>query len=178
MLPSKEPNVKRLQALFSCNAKLGKLYWKVRPSANSYVHAGDEAGHLEQYHGYIRVSISDRRYRVHRILWILYTGKPIPDGMFIDHINGNRGDNRRKNLRIATARSNQQNRCDQREFHNISKRPSGKFRVQINIGGVNTCCGQFETVEAAVIARDKILCSKKLKTARAKPNRVPSKRKR
>ena len=61
-------------------------------------------------HGYCYVCFNGRRVAYHAIVWILSTGKDIPQGMEIDHINGNEIDNRIENLRIVTRRENQQNR--------------------------------------------------------------------
>lgn len=58
--------------------------------------------------GYIKVSIFGRNYFAHRLVWF-YVNKVWPEKQ-IDHINGNRIDNRICNLRECTASENQQNR--------------------------------------------------------------------
>ena len=47
--------------------------------------------------GWIIISINHRKYQAHRLAWIYYYGI-IPQGI-IEHINGNRSDNRIENLR-------------------------------------------------------------------------------
>lgn len=89
------------------------LRWKVdrhRKSATKSVlnRAGDQAGNLCRRYGYCIVRFEDKNLRVHRIIWEIHNGK-IPEGLFIDHINGKRSDNRIYNLRLVDTRMNAQN---------------------------------------------------------------------
>jgi hypothetical protein len=70
--------------------------------------AGKEAG-TQVYSGHILVAVGGRQYMAHRIIWHMMIGD-IPEGMSIDHINGNSSDNRLQNLRLATHKQNMQNR--------------------------------------------------------------------
>lgn len=63
---------------------------------------GDVAGSLTL--GYIIISINNKPYRAHRLVW-LYVYGAFPENM-IDHINRVKSDNRLCNLRIATRREN------------------------------------------------------------------------
>lgn len=67
--------------------------------------------------GYFRISIQRKRYYNHRIAWLLMTGK-WPKS--IDHINGNKTDNRWVNLREVTQEQNTKNQ-------KISKRNKSGF---------------------------------------------------
>ena len=47
-------------------------------------------------------------YKIHRAIWETFVG-PIPEGYEIDHINGNRSDNRLCNLRCVSHKENMNN---------------------------------------------------------------------
>lgn len=59
--------------------------------------------------GYITVWFNGKNDYMHRVIWEFVNG-PIPEGMVVDHINGDRSDNRLVNLRLATPSQNAQNR--------------------------------------------------------------------
>lgn len=60
--------------------------------------------------GYYILKFKTKQYKVHRILWILYNQKSIPDDYFIDHIDGNTTNNSKDNLRLVTSSENMYNR--------------------------------------------------------------------
>lgn len=56
--------------------------------------------------GYVQARYLNRYYAVvHRMIWEHVHG-PIPDGMQINHINGNKSDNRIQNLELVTQSEN------------------------------------------------------------------------
>ena len=58
---------------------------------------------IEPYH-----RVGSKRTMFHRVVWEEANG-PIPDGMEVDHINGDTKDNRLENLRIVTHSDNLKN---------------------------------------------------------------------
>jgi hypothetical protein len=60
--------------------------------------------------GYCLVNFNGILVRYHVIIWILSTGKDIPDGMQIDHKNGNKLCSTMNNMRLVTNRQNSQNK--------------------------------------------------------------------
>lgn len=82
----------------------GLFTWK-KPFSNK-VKTGQVAGHMEKQ-GYWVVKIKGKRYKAHRVAMAI-SGFNI-DNNQVDHINGNRADNRLCNLRLVTHSKNQQN---------------------------------------------------------------------
>lgn len=68
--------------------------------------AGEVAGAVNSS-GYICIKVDGRKYQAHRLAWLYVHGAWPPD--VIDHVNGNRTDNRLSNLRCATRRENKHN---------------------------------------------------------------------
>lgn len=91
--------------LFQYDPITAKLYWATdRGPAKK----GAEAGSLHS-EGYRVVCVNRKRYYAHRIIWLISTGAFPAEGLDIDHINGDRLDNRLCNLRTVTRSENNQN---------------------------------------------------------------------
>ena len=108
------------------------------------------------YDGYIRINVLGRRYYAHRLAWFYVHGVWPSEQM--DHINGNRSDNRIENLREATQSGNGQNKKMQR--NNTSgcigvtwNRRKKKWQAQINADGRRNYLGYFDIFDDAVAAR-------------------------
>lgn len=113
---------------------------------------------------------NDRRVLVllHRLILERKLGRPIRDGFVTDHINQNRCDNRRDNLREATYQENWENQARKpigytRKMHN----PSGykgvvydpnpkikikKWKATLHCRGRAIYLGHYETKEQASVA--------------------------
>jgi len=80
-----------------------------------------------------------------------------PEGMQVDHINGNGLDNRKSNLRVCTNAQNNANHAKRRgsalEKRGVF-RVGKKFRAVIAPNGVSKHIGYFHTEEEAAIAYD------------------------
>jgi len=140
----------RLHELFLIDNASACLRWKIN---RSQMKAGNVAGAV-QANGYVRVQVDGRFYAAHRLVWLMSTGSwPTYD---IDHINGDRADNRLSNLRQATRSQNLMNtrlRSDNRSGAKGVRVKRGKFQARIKINGIEKSLGVFDTIEQAVSAR-------------------------
>lgn len=152
--------------IFSYNAETGDLIWKAREADQinpvnlktwNTKYAGKAAGKIEVQNGRIqqlRVCYSGKFYMAHRIIWSMMKGI-IPEGMLIDHIDGNPLNNRLDNLRLATRLENNRNRKRKsnstHDLKGISFDKSRKkgWKAEIVISGKKKTIGRFLTKEEA-----------------------------
>jgi hypothetical protein len=128
----------------------GELIRKV--STSSTGRAGDVAGCINNT-GYRQIMINGKRYCTHRLVW-MYVHGSFPVDM-LDHIDGDKLNNRINNLREATCQQNMQNQTKPRSGNTSGflgvhwyKRDK-KFKAQIKISGKSKYLGCFETAEEA-----------------------------
>jgi hypothetical protein len=98
---------------------------------------GERAGTLHALDGYRNVRIGRIMYREHRVIWAMVYGYcPL---MFLDHINGDRSDNRIANLREATNSQNMQNSTIRKDnrlgVKGVRLNDEGRFIARIRIDG-------------------------------------------
>lgn len=104
--------------------------------------------------GYVQTKFRGLNFQVHRIVWLMHHGD-LPD--VLDHINGDRADNRIENLRSVTRAMNRQNlrsatRINRTGFLGVTlvarnkKRP---FLAAIKVDGKRRELGYFEKPELA-----------------------------
>ena len=149
------PSPELLRKLLRYEPDTGKLFWKVRPEGRpewNARYAGKEAMTARDTGGYPYGQIYKRPHRAHRVIWAIVTGAwPKAD---IDHINGDRSDNRIENLREATRSQNCHNSGLQARNTSGFKgvhfdKRSGRWRSKIMHCGRETHLGLYETPQEA-----------------------------
>lgn len=140
---------KELNRLLIYNRHSGKLYWGIRPSRA--IRVGYDAGSLHPQ-GYVMVQLRKKIYAAHRLIWKMVYGKE-PDT--IDHINGDKADNRISNLRNVSHTENLQRKRKARSDSTTGllgvsfRRDCNKYQAKICRNGVTLHLGTFTTPEAA-----------------------------
>lgn len=96
-------------------SNLGRMKNKTREIVDSLGHKKVYRGRLKTLNpstdGYVNVTLVDGEgnkttNRLHRIVIESFTGELIPDGMHVNHIDGNKANNRLDNLEICTPSEN------------------------------------------------------------------------
>ena len=165
------PSPSDLSELLSYNPDTGHLHWKERDekwfsdkgrsaSGNRSLwnarHAGKRAFTAVSAQGYLHGTIFHKGYRAHRVAWAIFHGAWPSD--FIDHINGDKKDNRILNLRdverIENARNQRLHKTNTSGVSGVSYRADRRlWRVRIRIDGKMRTIGMFASFSQAVSCR-------------------------
>lgn len=139
----------------SYDSETGVFTWNVSPAQS--IKAGTIAGYndAKATNGYHKIKIAGVVCSAHRLAWLFVHGD-WPDSE-LDHINGERSDNRICNLRPATSSQNSGNvrrHCDNMSgFKGVSWcARTRKWRATIKIDYIQRHLGLFVTKEAAASA--------------------------
>ena len=162
------PSTKFLNSIFWLDEGTGWLHWKLRPrehfksdiawkSHNRHM-AGQRLSMIPRNSEYLKVCLGRRSINQHRIVWKMTHGE---DANYIDHINGDKADNRSINLRSVTKSENARNA--KRSIRNKSGvtgvqcrnnyRGPNKWQARIRYEGELINLGHYPTMEDAVAAR-------------------------
>jgi hypothetical protein len=136
---------------FSYEESTGNL---LRAKSVSNSKSGDASGYLRK-DGYIVVRFGGRQTLAHRIIWAIYYGE-LPS-RFIDHVNGDRSDNRIVNLRLASRSENNQNATIRKDNKTGFKgvrwvERDKRFVASIRVNGKYKSLGYFIDAESASAA--------------------------
>ena len=154
LLGGRDIDAEALRQALHYDPNTGAFKWIVKPSPR--MQAGSPVGSPDK-DGYLRVQIAGKTHKLHRLAWLYMTGAwPVDQ---VDHINGDKADNRWNNLRDVPNDINQQNR---RTAQRTSKtgvigvavplNARNKFTARIRVKGKSTFLGSFDTLEAAADA--------------------------
>lgn len=145
----------RLKDLLDYDPETGVFTWKVSRRGRGTA-AGRVAGkrHCE---GYVSIGIDGRQYLAHRLA-ILYTDGAFPS-QDTDHMNGDRSDNRRENLREASRSQNNMNSklrsTNKTGIRGVYESKRGRFISRVNFDGVCISLGSFSCPREAAHAYNK-----------------------
>lgn len=119
-------------------------------------------GWVEKY-GYRRLYVIDRTYLLHRLIYFYNTGyMPLYPNEEIDHIDGDKGNNRIENLRLCNKNENMQNKI---KNYNAKSKYKGvsyislkkRWLSSVTVNKKSYFIGTFKTQEEAAKAYDKFI---------------------
>ncbi len=140
----------RVREVFSYSPGTGELLWNI--DMGSRARAGSVAGY-RSVRGYVLTKVDGHLYMNHRLIWLLVTGS-WPEEQ-IDHLDGDRANNRWENLREASGEVNQQNRRRANRNNTTGvlgvhfRKDKKSYSAQILVGGALKRLGCFVTLEEA-----------------------------
>lgn len=151
--------ISELRRLFKYDPETGAVTRLVVTS--NRVRIGDIVGSKKTTHRgknyagqYLQVRVNSKLMYVHRIAYSLMTGEHIPNGVYIDHVNGDGTDNRWANMRLATRSQNMANivRKTARQT-NLPKGVQWHDRDKLYVARLgNRAIGYFKDVSKAAAA--------------------------
>lgn len=136
---------------FEYSPETGSLKWKVRLGrAKQWSEVGSKNAS-----GYINLVINGRQFYAHRVIFAMMTGRWPKE---IDHVDGDKSNNRWCNLRECTRSQNNWNRDTYAQNTSgvvgVSPRTKyGDWQVAIRVSNSRIFLGYFKSFEEAVIAR-------------------------
>jgi hypothetical protein len=155
-MPNHSVSFEEMAIVLRYDPSEGMFYWLQDVAKN--VKKGDCAGCLEP-NGYVSIRYKGKGYKAHRLAWLL-SYKTWPT-FLIDHINGQKNDNRLSNLREATVSQNGQNRkvnkSNKTGFKGVSPYFK-KFKAEIKHSGKSLFLGLFDTPQEAANAYAEAAC--------------------
>lgn len=155
------PSPAELRTILAYDEDTGVLTWIARPLEGFkrrkdwvYWHnrwAGQTAGSPKPGE-YVEIGVLGHKLKAHRVIWALVYGE-WPEGE-IDHINGDKHDNRLSNLRLVSHAENMKNQVRYRNnatgLTGVSvHKATGKYVAQISNAGKRRHLGLFDDAQEA-----------------------------
>ena len=148
------PPLEELKEFLDYNPDTGIFTWIKKPSRK--IKVGNVAGRSPN--GYIQIVFKHRSYFAHRLAYYMYHGVD-PLEKCIDHIDGDRANNKIDNLRLASYAQNCSNRVNLNRNNTSGvkgvswDKDTKKWRAHIMINGKAKNLGYFINKEDAKKAR-------------------------
>ena len=139
----------KVRSVLRYEPETGLLTWRKQVAKN--IKSGATINPMRNHGNYVQIQIDKKLYYMHQLAWMHFYGAS-PVGS-IDHIDGDKTNNRISNLRDVSVSVNAQN-----QKRPMSNNKSGflgvnavgqRFRAQINVDGAQRYLGTFDTPEAA-----------------------------
>jgi hypothetical protein len=138
----------RLRQLFLYDPDTGVFVRKIGVRGGP---VGAVAGYVNTHLGYVLIGVDRRLYYGHRLAWLYAHG--VWPSLTIDHINGDRADNRLSNLRDVTHLVNCQNVRKARSGTHSGRlgvcKNRDKWQVKIRVDGKSKNIGTYKTIDEA-----------------------------
>lgn len=154
-----ELSQEELQKLWEYTPDTGVFRWNTKVGTRGIV--GSVAGSFSKSTGYCVIQYNKQIYKAHRLAWVYVYGE-IPDGLFVDHKNMDKSNNRIDNLRLCTKAENHNNVGLRRD--NVSgvkgvtwSNSHGKWCVHASVNCKRVHIGYFVNKQDAVEAH-KLFC--------------------
>lgn len=148
MVTSTEIPVEEARKYFIYDPDSGLIFNKVHRKGSRG--SGKPSGTINNC-GYIAISLNRKKLLGHRLAWAIFYGENPKSE--IDHINGNRSDNRIINLRVVTRRQNHRNMLPKIKGKVPGLRfRNGKWTAQARNESGQVHIGTFASMESAVSA--------------------------
>lgn len=148
------PSQAVLKALFDYDPEEGLLRWRPRDGNGTFntLRAGNPAGYKSK-RGYWQITLERRHYWNHRLIWKMVYGVEPRE---IDHIDGDKSNNRLANLRDVDRSANSRNvrRYPKSGVVGVHYAKIGnRWTAQIRVRNATRHLGNFVTKAEAVAAR-------------------------
>jgi hypothetical protein len=139
-----------VRAALNYSPETGLFTWK---TAGHLRRVGAAAGG-KRARGHLEIRVGGKQHKAHRLAWVYVHGVWPPHD--IDHINGDKADNRLCNLRLADDQLNAENIRVARSTNKLGvlgvKSHYGKYQARIRVLGRAIHIGTFDTPETAYAA--------------------------
>ena len=149
------PPLEELKEFLDYNPDTGIFIWKKQVAQN--IKVGQEAGAMNS-NGYIQIRFKNSPYLAHRLAYYMYYGIH-PLEKLVDHIDGDKTNNKIDNLRLATNSQNGMNRVSL-AINNTSgvtvvffNKRKKKWTARITIDRFQKHLGIFANKEDAIKSR-------------------------